>query len=279
MARTTEDAAAVLEVLVGFDPNDPATEPIRDWPVKPSVLGAMGDGLEGVRIGVLRQAYQGDRLRLDPQVARIFARALTDFGSLGATVVDSVSIGKVDNAPLAELCQGLKYDLNEYLARKGDRVPVHNVAAILTSGKFDPTIGDDLRAMQATDSQGPGSAACVAGTRYREAVAAALSAEMDRLQLDVLVYPTWSQIPQLTSHINAAEAGQSLRFATASGNPAITLPMGFTQEGLPVGFSLLGRKWTEAGLVRVAYAYEQATRHRRPPVLAPPIPCLCPEIR
>jgi Asp-tRNA(Asn)/Glu-tRNA(Gln) amidotransferase A subunit family amidase len=274
-----EDAAAVLDVLMGFDADDPATDAISAWTERPSVLTAIGDDLEGLRIGVLRQAYQGGGLKVDPQIARIFARTLNDLESLGAVVVDTVTISHVQSSPLAEQCQGLKYDLNAYLAAQGRLAPVRTLAAIINSGKFDPVIGDDLRAMEAADTQGPGSAACEANARYREAVAAALSAAMDRLQLDVLVYPTWSQLPQRTSRVNVAEAGQSLRFATASGNPAMTVPMGFTQEGLPVGLSVLGRKWSEAGLVRVAYRYQQATRHRRPPVLAPPIACLCPEIR
>lgn len=279
MARTVEDAAAVLEVLMGFDADDPATEVIRSWTERPSVLTAMGDSLEGLRLGVLRQAYQGGGLKVDPQVARVFARTLNDLESLGATVVDTVTIPHVPSSPLAELCQGLKYDLNEYLAAQGPLAPVRSLSAIISSGKFDPVIREELLAMEAADTHGPGSAACEASTKYRAAVAAALSSEMERLQLDALVYPTWSQLPQRTSNVNVAGAGQTLRFATASGNPALTVPMGFTQEGLPLGLSVLGRKWSEAGLVRVAYAYQQATGHRRPPVLAPPIACLCPEIR
>jgi len=67
------------------------------------------------------------------------------------------------------------------------------------------------------------------------------------------------------------DAGQSLRFATAAGFPALTVPMGFSTEDLPLGLSFMGRAWSDARLVELAYGYEQATRHRRPPVLAPPI--------
>ncbi len=279
MARTVEDAAIVLNVLVGHDPADPSTEVLRQWPVQPSMLAAAGDGLDGIRIGVLRQAYQGGNLRLDPQIARVFANALNDLNSLGAEVVDSVSIDFVPSVPGAEACHGLKYDLNAYLAQQGARAPVSSLAAIIASGKFHPSVADDMRALNAINSEGDGSHACRLAKAYRERVATALSDEMLRLRLDVLVYPTWSQLPQLTSKIAVEEAGQSLRFATASGFPAITVPMGFTPDALPIGLSFLSRSWSEAGLIRVGYAYEQATRHRRLPVLAPPIPCVCGDVR
>jgi len=279
MARTVEDAAMVLDVLVGHDPADPTTEVLRQWPTKPSMLAAAGNGLDGIRIGVLRQAYQGGNLRLDPQIARVFANALNDLESLGAEVVDSVSIEFVPNVPGAEACHGLKYDLNAYLAAQGARAPVSSLAAIIASGRFHASVADDMRALNAINSEGPGSQACRLASDYREAVAGALSDEMLRLHLDVLVYPTWSQLPQMTSKIVLEEAGQSLRFATASGFPAMTVPMGFTPDALPVGLSFLSRSWSEISLIRVGYAYEQATRHRRPPVLAPPIPCLCGDIR
>jgi len=274
MARTVEDAAIVLDVLAGWDEADPATDSQRRRGATPSLLAGLADGLDGVRIGVLRQAYQGGTLRLDPQIATIFAHALNNLNSLGAEVVDSVSITKVASVPDAERCRGLKYDLDEFLRRRPS-APVRSLAAIVASGKFDPSIAADIRAMQAIDAEGPGSPPCTLAIAYREAVATALADEMTRLHLDVLVYPTWSQLPQLATMINVAEAGQSLRFSTASGFPAITVPMGFTQNALPVGLSFLGRGWSEAAMLRVAYAYEQATRHRRPPVLAPPIPCQC----
>lgn len=279
MARTVEDAAIVLNVLMGHDPADPSTEILRQRPVQSPLLAAAGSGLDGIRIGVLRQAYQGGNLRLDPQIAKVFANALNDLNSLGAEVVDTVSIDFVPSVPGAEACQGLKYDLDAYLAQQGARAPVASLAAIISSGRFHPSVEDDMRALNAINSEGPGSHACRLAKAYREAIANALSNEMLRLQLDVLVYPTWSQLPQLASKIAVEEAGQSLRFATASGFPAITIPMGFTPDALPVGMSFLSRSWSEAGLIRVGYAYEQATRHRRPPVLAPPIPCVCGDVR
>jgi amidase len=270
MARTVEDAAAVLDVLVGWDPNDSVTEAVRELPAVPHVQAAMDDGLTGLRVGVLRQAYQGGSPKVDAQVARTFARALDDLRSLGVEVVDA-SIQEVKPMPLAEHCRGLKYDLNEYLAAQGARVPVRSLGAIVASGRYDPSVEEDLLAMQDSAQQGPGSKACEANATYRAAMAAAVKSAMDRQGVDALIYPTWSQLPQFANRIEPQEAGQTLRFATASGFPAITVPMGFSAEGLPLGVSFLGRAWAEAQVLRLAYGYEQATRHRRPPVLTPPI--------
>ncbi len=271
MARTVEDAAAVLEVLAGWDETDPATDVLRQLPAAPQIEATLTDGLEGMRVGVLRQAFQGGPLKTDKQVEKIFERALADLDSLEVKVVDSVAIDRVASSPIAERCRGLKYDLNEYLASQGSRVSVHTLAEIVSSRRYDPSIQEDILAMQAVDPQGPGSEACDANAAYRTAFAAAIVAMMEKHRLDAVVYPTWSQLPQLTYQIVSQEAGQSLRFSTASGFPAISVPMGFSVEGLPVGLSFMGRAWADGRVLQLSYAYEQATRHRRPPVLAPPI--------
>jgi Asp-tRNA(Asn)/Glu-tRNA(Gln) amidotransferase A subunit family amidase len=274
MARTVEDAAALLEVLVGWDPDDPTTEAVRLLPSVPRVQQHLADGFGGVRIGVLRQAYQGSPLKIDGQINKLFTRALADLKSLGAEIVDPVSIEPVAAMPKAEQCRGLKYDLNEYLARQGSRAPVRSLAEIIFSGRFDPTIENDLRGMEANPQNGPDSQSCAASRAYRAAMAAKITAAMERHKLNAMVYPTWSQPPQLVYQVSNDEAGQTLRFATAAGFPAITVPMGFTTEVLPVGLSFLGGAWTDAQLLRMAHGYDRATRHRRPPVLAPPIPMI-----
>lgn len=271
MARTVEDAAAVLEVLAGWDPDDPVTEAVRGAET-PAYLDALVlDPLAGVRLGVLRQAYQGGALRIDAEIAKVFTRALKDLESLGAVVVDPVLVEQVRPVPGAESCRGLKYDLNEYLAKQGARVPVHNLAEIISSGRFHRSIEEELVDAQDSIQEGPGSRSCRANDAYRSAFAAAVTTAMDRNRVDALIYPTWSQPPQLATSVSPQQAGQALMFATASGFPAVTVPMGFTREVLPSGLSFLGRAWSEASLLRLAYAYEQATRHRRPSVLTPPI--------
>ena len=272
LARTVEDAAAVLQVIAGVDPEDAATRAGIGSGVPVYRTSLVASGLQGARIGVLRQAYAGGPEGIDAEVDRNFAQALRDMKAAGAEVVDSVHVEQPRPSPGAEYCQGLKYDLDRYLAQQGSRVPVHSLEEIIEGGEFDSSIRELLLTEQDADEDGPGSEACNANAAYRTAVAAALSRAMDDLRLDALVYPTWSQPPQLARSVNPQQAGQSLPFATASGFPAITVPMGVTRGVLPSGLSFLGRAWSESTLIRLAYAYEQATRHRRPPLTAPPLP-------
>ena len=87
-------------------------------------------------------------------------------------------------------------------------------------------------------------------------------------QLDALIYPTWSNVPRLIGYLNTPGGDNNQFFAPSTGFPAITVPMGYTRNGtLPAGLQFFGRAWSEAALVRLAYAYERATHHRRPPKL------------
>jgi Asp-tRNA(Asn)/Glu-tRNA(Gln) amidotransferase A subunit family amidase len=97
----------------------------------------------------------------------------------------------------------------------------------------------------------------------REAVLKA----MDAAQVDAVVYPTWSNPPRLIGDLNTPHGDNSQFFSPVTGFPSINVPMGYTRGTLPAGITFLGRAWDEARLIRVAYAYEQATRHRRPPLL------------
>jgi Asp-tRNA(Asn)/Glu-tRNA(Gln) amidotransferase A subunit family amidase len=94
---------------------------------------------------------------------------------------------------------------------------------------------------------------------------------MDSLRLDALVYPTWSNPPRLIGDLNTPAGDNSQLFSPSTGFPAITVPMGYTRGQLPAGMTLFGRAWSEPTLIAIAYSYEQATRHRRPPSSAPPL--------
>ena len=95
---------------------------------------------------------------------------------------------------------------------------------------------------------------------------------MDRLKLDALVYPTWSNPPRLIGDLNTPHGDNSQFFSPTTGFPSVQVPMGYTRGGLlPAGLTLLGRAWSDARLIALAYSYEQATRHRRPPPTTPPL--------
>jgi Asp-tRNA(Asn)/Glu-tRNA(Gln) amidotransferase A subunit family amidase len=107
---------------------------------------------------------------------------------------------------------------------------------------------------------------------YRERVRAAVTKTMDALTIDAYVYPTWSNPPRLIGDLNTPHGDNSQFFSPTTGFPAVQVPMGYTRGGLlPAGVTFFGRAWSESKLLGLAYAYEQATRHRRPPPTTPPL--------
>jgi Asp-tRNA(Asn)/Glu-tRNA(Gln) amidotransferase A subunit family amidase len=149
-------------------------------------------------------------------------------------------------------------------------VKVHSVDEIVKSRRFHPSVQARLESAQL--GEGPESAACQAERAYRDAVRAAVVKTMDALTLDAFVYPTWSNPPRLIGDLNTPHGDNSQFFSPTTGFPAVNVPMGFTRGGtLPAGLTLFGRAWSERTLFTLAYAYEQATRHRRPPVSTPPL--------
>ncbi len=269
MSRTVEDAVAVFQVIVGEDPDDPMTARSHGRAIPNYAASLVRDGLKGARIGVLHQAYERANLPVDEEVAKVFAKALEDLKAAGAEIIDTaqVDLSQVRRPQGAGSCRGFKYDINEYLAKQDDRVPVHSLEEILASGRFHESVRARLEQAQRSTPQGPESDACKADAAYREAFGAAVTKTMDDLKLDAFVYPTWSQPPQLIGNVSQQQAGDNSQvFSPTSGFPAINVPMGYTRGGtLPCGMTIFGRAWSEATLIRLAYAYEQATHHRRPP--------------
>ena len=147
-----------------------------------------------------------------------------------------------------------------------------DLAAILKSGKFHPSAHKRLEDAQNGPENGPDSEVCQADSAYRQQFRDAVLRTMDRLKLDAFVYPTWSNPPRLIGDLNTPAGDNSQVFSPVTGFPAIDVPMGYIRGGrLPAGITFYGRAWSEAQLIRYAYAYEQATRHRRPPASTPPL--------
>ena len=288
MTRTVEDAVAVFHVIAGEDPDDPVTLsnvaaagnvraliPARPGTIPaPSIYAAalVRDGLNGARIGVLRQAYERDTT--DPEIVQVFQAALEDMKRAGAAIVDParVELDNVRRQQDAGTCGGFKYDINRYLAGHGDRVPVRSLDEIIKSRRFHPGIQRRLEQSQEGAENGPDTPACKAEAQYRAGVRAAVVKTMEAQKLDAFVYPTWSNPPRLIGDLNTPHGDNSQFFSPTTGFPAIQVPMGYTRGGLlPAGVTFFGRAWDEVRLIRLAYAYEQATRHRRPPSTTPPL--------
>ncbi len=284
MARTVADAVAVFQVIVGEDPDDPATAASHGRAIPDYSQALIPDGLKGARIGVLRQAYErqnSGRARggnapagpaIDDEVAAVFAKALDELKAAGAEIVDpaAVDLGGIRRDPAARSCRGFQYDINEYLSRQGDRVPVHNLQEIIDSGKFHESVAGRLRSAANGSPQGSDSEACRAEMAYRHAFGDAVTRAMDESKIDAFVYPTWSFPPRPLDDAQRQAGDNSQVFSPTSGFPAINVPMGFTRgDTLPAGMTFFGRAWDEATLIKFAYAYEQATRLRHAPPTTP----------
>lgn len=271
MARTVADAVAIFQVVAGYDPDDPATAPSRGRPIPDYAASLVGNGLRGARIGVLRQAY--DRPSADSEVIEIFGRALADMRVAGATVVDSVRVPELDSLLRTDTgsCNPFKFDFERWIASTGGRTPVRSLAEIIKSGRYHPSIQKRLEAAAAVELAPEHNPGCRSGEQFREGLRAATLRAMDHQRLDALVYPTWSNVPRLIGDLNTPAGDNSQLFSPSTGWPAVQVPMGYARGNLPAGITFFGRAWAEPTLFRLAYGYEQATHHRRPPATVPPL--------
>jgi Asp-tRNA(Asn)/Glu-tRNA(Gln) amidotransferase A subunit family amidase len=276
MARTVADAVAVFQVVVGYDPDDRATESAKDRVIPNYAESLVRDGLKGARIGVL---WQAETKPVDPEVSAAFSRAIEDLRKAGATVLDTVIIAEVDSLRRAGRggggagggpCAPFKYEFNAWLAQQGEGVPVKNIDSIVRRNQFHPSIASRLQFPANADQNPDSIPSCQARQRGRDGLRNAVTATMDRLNLDGLVYPTWSFPPRLIGDMTTPAGDNSQYFSPTTGMPAITVPMGYTRNNtLPAGMTIFGRAFDEARLIKLAYGYEQATKWRRAPASAP----------
>jgi amidase len=275
MTRTVADAAALLSALVQVDSADPAMQdPARKAPGD-YARALDRDGLRGARIGVVR-AFFGHH----PEADQLANQALDAMRRGGAVIVDPVKIptlGQFDDSELDVLLYEFKADLNQYLSALGPASRVHSLADVIAfnSAHRDEELrhfGQELFQMaQRKDGlESAGYKAALAKNR-RLSGPLGIDAVMTEHKLDALVGPTGG-LPWLIDLVNGDRMGGSRpspsSMAAVAGYPHVTVPMGFF-DGLPVGLSFVGRAWSEATLIRLAYAYEQATKLRRPPTFAP----------
>jgi Asp-tRNA(Asn)/Glu-tRNA(Gln) amidotransferase A subunit family amidase len=266
IARTVTDVAIMLDAIVGYDPSDPQTAASVGHIAKSYTDYLRLTALRGARVGLVTALLGADPA--DAEVASIVRRAADEMRRQGAEVVDVAIPGL--NGLLTDrangfliLRQDFKFDLNTYLVARPS-APVRTLEEVIASGKFDPAVGNNLRNSQAVESRDTKEyyAHIVKRNVLREAI---LKAMADN-RVEALVYPT---IRRKAAPIGQMQIGNNCKLSANSGLPAITIPAGFTPDGLPVGVELLGRTWSEPQLIALAYAYEQATHHRHPPASTP----------
>jgi Asp-tRNA(Asn)/Glu-tRNA(Gln) amidotransferase A subunit family amidase len=272
LTRTVADAAAVLEVMAAPDPDDASTGGARPRQLEDYAGDLAANGLNGARIGVLGQIF--DTPTMDAEVRQLFQGALSDLQKAGATVLNPVSIGNFDELRQMQRtvgrCNTFKFELNRYLLALGDKAPLNTLQQIIESRQFHPTIQARLETSQAADDVPGESPGCQARSEFRSQLRGAVAALMSANKLDALIYPTWSNPPRLIGDLNTPHGDNNQLLSPSTGFPAITVPMGFTNGNtLPAGLQFLGAAWAEPTLIRLAYAYEKATLHRRPPATTP----------
>ncbi|MEP6689156.1 MAG: amidase [Gemmatimonadales bacterium] len=269
LCRTVADAASLLSALAGGDPRDAATAAASGHVEADYTKFCDPAGLRGARIGVARAKFFGYSDVTD----RLAEAALGVFRREGAIVVDPADIphaGEYDGAELDVLLFELKADLNAYLGTLGPTAPVRTLADVIAFNERDkaremPWFGQELFVQ--AEAKGP-----LTTPAYRRALDTCarlsrrhgLDAVMDKHRLDAIVAPTgnpaWPTDPVNGDHFT----GGSSTPAAVAGYPSISVPMG-QAWGLPVNLSFIGRAWSEPTLIRLAYAFEQITMHRKAP--------------
>ena len=268
MTRTVEDGARIFNVLAGYDPADPLMEDGKRAGDYTDFLDP--DGLRGARIGVLRRLV--DTEEADPEVLGLFERAIDDLEAAGARIVDPLEVVNMDyHLEHGGFCRSFRYDMRNYLLSLGDVAPMIDVRGVYESGRYSAYTKEAFEYFAAgpldiapEDEEPP----C---PRYldhpdRRSYLDDVTAAMDAADVEALIYPTWTNPP---AHLDKADeeyrGDNSQLVAPATGMPAASVPMGYTADGLPAGLQILARRYDEPVIFRIAYAYEQWTRHRRPP--------------
>ena len=276
MARTVADAVALLGAMVGVDGGDPATRDSvrhrgRDYS---ALLDA--SGLRGARIGVVRNKLFGS----SPAADRLAEAAIADMRKQGAVIVDPANIptlGTFDESELDVLLYEFKADLNKYLLWLGPAAPVHSLKEVMAFNDAHapqelPYFAQEIMAM--AEEKGPLDNAdykAALDKNRRMTRTLGIDAVMTKHKLDALVAPTGGPawlIDLVNGDGGTATSASLSSVAAVAGYPHVTVPMGYFR-GLPLGISFIGRAWSEPTLIKIAYAYEQATKHRHPPTFAP----------
>jgi amidase len=272
MARSVAAAATLLTAMTGADSDDPATAASSG---KGSDYAKALDpgGLKGVRIGVPRKFFFGQNGPAD----RVTDAAIADLKRLGAEIIDPADFDSLEfeKSELEVLLTEFRAGLNTYLS-KLEHSPVRNLKELIAFNEAHavtemPYFAQELFEM--AEAKGP-----LTDRSYRDALARNLRLSrkdgidkvMDRHKLDALVAPTAG--PAILIDLVNGDSGPNgaSTLPAVAGYPHVTVPGG-EAFGLPVGISFFGRAWSEAKLIRIAYAYEQATRHRKPPRFLPTV--------
>lgn len=273
MARSVYDVAATLDVIAGFDAYDLWTgQSLGRMPAVPYVSFIDRNGLKGARVGVLKDSYA--LKPVTPEGLELAARSVKVFEAHGAQVIHDLSIG-IDLSQYNGTNFPHRFErlaaINHYLSRQGPDYPFRDASQLLLNHSNVKTRATDAQALREPFDldRNPEYRAL---NESRIAMRQAIIELMDRHNLDALVYPHKLHGP-LTLGLAAdpERIYQPNLISPLTGFPAFLVPSGFTPDGLPIGFEILGRPWSEPMLIRLASGFEAATGNRRIPPHTPPL--------
>jgi Asp-tRNA(Asn)/Glu-tRNA(Gln) amidotransferase A subunit family amidase len=272
MTRTVEDAARMLDVMAGYDPDDPVTAfgAVRIPRSYTAFLNRAA--LTGARIGVLTDFFGREPVHQEVNtVAEDAIRKMTD---AGATMI-RVTIPELDR--LTRNIQLTNYEakiaFNKYLAALGPRAPVKTLDEFIARGEFHSSLKAGLENEQRV-ADGLNDPEYRNRLLRRHDLRQAVMAVMAANRLDAILYPHQRR---LVVPIGEEQVERNGVLSNSTGFPAITFPGGFSRPtttapvGVPVGIELLGPDWSEPTLVALAFAFEQAAHTRRAPASTPPL--------
>ena len=267
MARTVADLAAMLDVIAGMDPRDPATRGAENHIPQSYKDFLKIDGVREKKIGVLRQAFPSS----DPAVLSLFEHAVAGLRKGGAIIADPFLIPEFDIYPARPHPNSeVRAAMEKYLAKTGPGFP-KTLAEIAASGKFHPL--HETMVLTTSVAPAPKDDPTVAKLEADERLMRETYLRaMEVASVDFFITPCASFPPKLNGDRTTTPAGGATWIASGLHWPAIVVPMGFTYEDLPSGLQIVGKPWSDPMLIEIAYGYEQATKHRHAPSTVPPLP-------
>jgi len=268
MMRNVKDTARVFEVIAGYDRTDPGTEAGKGKIEKSYHRYLDERGLVNARLGVMRELFMADDA--DPEIIALMEAAIADLSYYGAVIIDNFTVPNFEElAKATGFCSRFRYDIDEYLKTLGDKAPVKNLKEVYDKKLFGEKSKGAMRwAMNVDTTPDRQEPPCidVENDPRRKALKDAVLQAMQDQRIDAIIYPSWSNPPRMIGDSESPHGNNSPKIAPHTGQPAITVPMGFTSDGLPAGLQFLGKPFFEGKLFQYAYAYEQATLHRKPPL-------------